>query len=171
MDADTFVDTFLGTVAGALIAFFGTWLVVRESRSARKAEAQNAAVAILSEQLRRQHVEGWVDDDAAVADFSERCRSAILLFGKQARRNRLLCSVDLIAAALSTGGTQFRHDIQEFPRERIVELARKDMWECLEKRDRKRLPKADSDWKKIEGEYNKYRKYWEEVQKQPDTPK
>ncbi|MEV0321145.1 hypothetical protein ACIBKX_18225 [Streptomyces sp. NPDC050658] len=135
--AEALFGSLIGTVAGALIALAGTWMLVRDARRARAEELRNQAMAKMVNLVQRDAL----PDDAAWGEraaFAERFTLALLQIPDEARRRRMQDAVDLLAH-----GAHDDHYLQDFTRRsgyEVAHLARTDLRLCLAHRNEKSMP-------------------------------
>ncbi|MGW6055328.1 hypothetical protein [Streptomyces sp. NPDC055189] len=151
--------SFLGTLVGAAIALFGTWLVVRDARAARKEQIQNQAMSEMTVLLHR----GALPDHSTWeerARFAEKFALALLQFPDAARRARMQDSVDLLAFA-----SRDEHYLYDFTRRsghEIAHLARADLKLCLANRNEKTVPTAAVAWREEVESFRAFEDYVEQ---------
>ncbi|MFF3451525.1 hypothetical protein ACFYXJ_30780 [Streptomyces sp. NPDC002667] len=140
--SEAIIGGLIGGPLGAVIALFGNYFVIRDTRWGREAaEEQKAAVTLLG-LLRRMRdqgrsLTGWYEQE----QFSEDCMTSVFAFRDRRVRTRLAASVHLITRAAMT-----RHAYGDEAMLAVTHVAAHDIRECLEARlDRRRLPKPNDE--------------------------
>ncbi len=139
------LEVIAGGAVGALLALFGNYLVIRDTRRGRETASEERAAATLLTQLRRVRADPrflLVIPEKEV--FTEECLTAVLAFRDREVRRRLTASIDLITNARAVANQHGEGWLDE----QVYNLAFADIRACLEARlDRTRLPKPDADWR------------------------
>jgi hypothetical protein len=141
--SEAIIGGLIGGPLGAVIALFGNYIVVRDTRWGRVAASEEKAAATLITQLRRVRLDhSYLHDHRVRFDFSEDCLAAVLAFRDHRVRARLGKSIWLI-----TQGSEWRRIHGGEAELTAHNVAVTDIRRVLEARlDGKRLPKPADAW-------------------------